>query len=277
MSTVDRIGPVEIRWGSSPLVSSQPHGGTALAPEIAAALNETGRALADTDWWIDRLYAPLAERFAATVVSTPISRYAIDVNRDPSGVSLYPGQATTGLVPLETFDGAPIWRPGLEPDPAEIDRRRRLFFEPYHAALAAAISRTKLRHGFCLLWDCHSIRSAIPRLFSGRLSTFNLGTFEGRSCSPSLRAAAERLLAASGESFVIDGRFKGGWITRHWGRPSEGVEAVQMELAQEAYMDEASPWTFREEKAERVRAVFAALIDTLLEEARRLHARGSTA
>jgi|DewCreStandDraft_4_1066084.scaffolds.fasta_scaffold00029_179 formiminoglutamase len=277
MSTLDRIGPVEIRWGSSPLVLSQPHGGTWLAPEIAAALNETGRALADTDWWIDRLYAPLAERFAATVVSTPISRYAIDVNRDPGGGSLYPGRPTTGLVPTETFDGAPIWQPGLEPDAAEIDRRRRLWFEPYHAALAAAITRTKLRHGFCLLWDCHSIRSRIPRLFEGQLPTFNLGTFDGRACSPALRAAAERVLAASSDRFVIDGRFKGGWITRHWGRPHDRVEAVQMELAQAAYMDETPPWTLREEKAERVRAVFATLIDTLLEEAGRLHAPGTAA
>ncbi len=277
MSAVDRIDPVEIHWGESPLVLSQPHGGTGLPPEIAAALNDTGRALADTDWWIDRLYAPLAERFAATVVRTPVSRYATDVNRDPAGVSLYPGQATTGLVPFETFDGAPIWQPGLEPDAAEIDRRRRLWFEPYHAALAAAITRTKLRHGFCLLWDCHSIRSRIPRLFEGRLPTLNLGTFDGRACSPALRAAAERVLAASSESFVIDGRFKGGWITRHWGRPQERVEAVQMELAQEAYMDETPPWTFRPEGAERVRAVFARLIETLLEEARRLHAPGSTA
>lgn len=277
MSTLDRIGPVEIHWGSSPLVLSQPHGGTWLPPEIAATANEAGRALADTDWWIDRLYAPLAERFAATIVRTPVSRYAIDVNRDPAGVSLYPGQATTGLVPHETFDGAPIWQPGLEPDAAEIDRRRRLWFEPYHAALAAVITRTKLRHGFCLFWDCHSIRSRIPRLFEGRLPTFNLGTFDGRACSPTLRAAAERVLAASSEAFVIDGRFKGGWITRHWGRPQERVEAVQMELAQEAYMDETPPWTFRPERAERVRAVFARLIETLLEEARRLHAPGSTA
>ncbi|MCS6780287.1 MAG: N-formylglutamate deformylase [Geminicoccaceae bacterium] len=275
MSAVDRIGPVEIAWGSSPLVLSQPHAGTWLPPEIAAALNETGRALADTDWWIDRLYAPLAERFAATTVRTPVSRYAIDVNRDPAGLSLYPGRATTGLVPVETFDGAPIWRPGLEPDPIEIDRRRERFFEPYHAALAAAIARNRIRHGFCLLWDCHSIRSVIPRLFEGRLPTFNLGTFEGRACSPALRAAAERVLAASGGRFVIDGRFKGGWITRHWGRPHEQVEAVQMELAQEAYMDEAAPWTFREEKAERVRALFASLIETLLQEAGRLHAPGT--
>lgn len=275
MTSADRIGPIEIHWGDSPLVLSQPHGGTWLPPEVTAALGETGRSVADTDWWIDRLYAPLAERFRATVVRTPVSRWVIDVNRDPSGASLYPGQATTGLVPTETFDGTPIWRPGAEPDAAEIARRKRLWFEPYHAALAAALTRTRLRHGFCLLWDCHSIRSRIPRLFDGVLPTFNLGTFDGRSCSPTLRAAAERVLAGTGERSVIDGRFKGGWITRHWGRPAEAVEALQMELAQAAYMDESPPWTFREEKAERVRAVFATLIETLLQEAGRLHAPGT--
>lgn len=269
------MSSVEVIRGEGPLVFSQPHLGTALPPEVTVALTDLGRSVPDTDWWIDALYAPLAERFSATVVRQGWSRYVIDVNRDPSGASLYPGQATTGLVPLETFDGEPIWRAGAEPDAAEIARRRRLWFEPYHAALAGAIEATRIRHGFCLLWDCHSIRSRIPRLFEGVLPTFNLGTFEGRSCSPPLRTAAERVLAGGGASFVIDGRFKGGWITRHWGRPADRIEAVQMELAQKAYMDEAPPWTLREEKAERVRAVLANLVETLLQEAGRLHAPGT--
>ncbi|MCS6878865.1 MAG: N-formylglutamate deformylase [Geminicoccaceae bacterium] len=275
MSAIDRIGPVEIAWGDSPLVFSQPHAGTFLPPEMTAAMTDAARALPDTDWWIDRLYAPLVARFSATVVRTPVSRYAIDVNRDPSGASLYADRTTTGLVPRETFDGAPLWRPGMEPDEAEIARRKRLFFEPYHAALAAAIERARLRFGFCLLWDCHSIRSLVPRLFEGRLPTINLGTFDGRSCSPALRAAAERILANSAESFVIDGRFKGGWIVRHWGRPQARIEAVQMELAQRAYMEEAPPWSFVEDRAERIRALFAELVAGALEEARRLHAPGT--
>lgn len=263
---------VEVIRGESPLLFSQPHLSTALPAEVTVALTDLGRSVPDTDWWIDELYAPLAERFSATVVRQGWSRYVIDVNRDPSGASLYPGRATTGLVPSETFEGEPIWRTGAEPDAAEIARRRRLWFEPYHAALAGAIEATRIRHGFCLLWDCHSIRSRIPRLFEGVLPTFNLGTFDGRSCSPGLRTAAERVLAGAGASFVIDGRFKGGWITRHYGRPTDGVEAVQMELAQAAYMDEAPPWTFHEERAERLRALLAELIATLLEEAGRLHA-----
>lgn len=273
---VDRIGPVEIVWGDGPLVFSQPHGGTFLPPEVASSLAEAGLALADTDWWIDRLYAPLAERFAATVVRTPVSRYVIDVNRDPSGASLYPGRATTGLVPLESFAGEPLWQPGLEPDAAEIERRKRAFFEPYHAALAAAMTRTRLRHGFCLLWDCHSIRSRIPRLFAGELPVFNLGTFDGRACSPSLRESARAVLEAAGASFVIDGRFKGGWITRQWGRPAERIEAVQMELAQRAYMEECPPWRFDEARAASTRTLLGALVEALLAEARRLHARGNT-
>jgi formiminoglutamase len=266
---------VEVVPGESPLVLSQPHVGTALPPEVTAALSDLGRSVPDTDWWIDRLYAPIAARFSATVVRQGWSRYVIDVNRDPTGASLYPGRATTGLVPSETFDGEPIWRPGAEPDATEIAARRRRFFEPYHAALAGAIEAMRIRHGFCLLWDCHSIRSRIPWLFEGRLPTFNLGTNDGRSCSPEFRAAAERVLEAGGTSFVIDGRFKGGWITRHYGQPGERVEAVQMELAQAAYMDEAPPWTFREEKAREVRAVLGNLIETLLEEAGRRHAPGA--
>jgi formiminoglutamase len=160
----------------------------------------------------------------------------IDVNRDPSGVSLYPGQATTELVPLTTFDGEPLWR--VVPDAAGIEHRRARWFEPYHAALAAEITRLKAIHPRVVVYDCHSIRSVIPRLFEGELPVFNLGTNGGASCDPSLQRAIEKVIAASGETWVANGRFKGGYITRHHAAPQSGVHTVQMELACRAYMRE---------------------------------------
>jgi formiminoglutamase len=172
---------------------------------------------------------------------TKISRTMIDVNRDPSGTSLYPGQATTGLCPLETFDGEPLYRAGREPSNSEIDRRRKEYFDPYHAALATELARLRRAHPNIVLYDCHSIRSNVPRLFEGTLPHMNIGTHEGRSCDPKLQRAIEAICAASPFSWVSNGRFKGGWITRHYGRPEEGVHAVQMELACRSYLDEPFP------------------------------------
>ena len=223
--------------------------------------------MVDTDWWIARLY-DFAGQLDATVVRTAISRYVIDVNRDPSGASLYPGQASTGLCPLTTFDGEPIWRPGSDPDDAEIAERRTLFFEPYHQALIGQIERLRAAHGFVLLYDCHSIRSRIPRLFDGELPDFNIGTDSGRSCAPGVRiAVTEACATAQGYSSIVDGRFKGGWITRRHGRPDAGVHAVQMELAQRTYMEEAPPWTFDDAKAGAVRQVLRAALEAMLAEA----------
>jgi N-formylglutamate deformylase len=250
--------------GSGPLIFGQPHVGTMIPPEVSVTMNDLGRAAPDTDWWIDDLYAPLVERFQASVVRQTVSRYVIDVNRDPFGASLYPGQATTELCPTTTFAGEPIYRAGAEPNAAEIARRRMTHFEPFHAALAGRIERALIRHGFCLLFDCHSIRSEVPRLFDGVLPTFNFGTNSGRACHPAVKAAGVATLSACGETWVADGRFKGGWITRHHGQPSRNVQAVQMEIAQVAYMDEAPPWTFAPGRADRTRAVLSDLIAALL-------------
>ncbi len=168
---------------------------------------------------------------------TRISRSVIDCNRDPSGVSLYPGQATTGLCPSDTFDGEPLCRDG-EPDKAEIDRRRAAYFEPYHAALSTEIATLRAHHARVVLYDAHSIRSRIPRLFAGELPLFNIGTNDGTTCHPALTVAIASICAASGHSHVVDGRFRGGWTTRHYGRPAEGTHAIQMELAMRGYMDE---------------------------------------
>jgi len=232
---------IELRQGQGPLVLGLPHTGTDLPVDIRRRLNATGRALADTDWHVHRLYEGLAED--VTIVRTPIHRYAIDVNRPPGGESLYPGQATTGLVPLTDFDGAPIWNE--PPDAAETARRLDLFHRPYHAALTAELARVRDLHGVAILYDCHSIRSVIPNLFAGTLPDFNIGTNLSTSCAPAVENAVRRVCeAAPGFSTVVNGRFRGGWTTRHHGRPAEGVHAIQMELAQSTYMRESPPWAW---------------------------------
>jgi formiminoglutamase len=225
-----------ITRGEAPLLVSIPHTGTDLAG-LEDRLVSPWLGRRDADWWIDRLY-DFAAGLGATVVHTAISRTVIDVNRDPSGASLYPGQATTGLCPTETFDGDPLYRPGEEPDPAEIAARRERYFEPYHTALREELTRLRKSHDAVVLYDCHSIRSVLPRLFEGTLPVFNLGTNSGASTDPELRDRVAAIMAQSGESFVVDGRFKGGWITRHHGRPADGVHALQMELSNRGYMRE---------------------------------------
>ncbi len=202
----------------APLILSFPHTGTDLPPAIEARCMSDRLARRDADWWIDRLYG-FARDLGATFVHTAVSRTVIDVNRDPSGVSLYPGQATTELVPTTTFDGDPLWKPGETPTAEEIAERRTIWFDPYHAALAAEIDRLRGLHGTVVLYDCHSIRSRIPRLFEGELPVFNIGTNAGAACAPALEQAVGAICAASGQPSVVNGRFKGGYITRHHGRP----------------------------------------------------------
>ena len=228
---------LRVTRGDAPLVVSIPHAGTLIPPDIEARLASPWLARKDADWWLPELYAFAAE-LGATVVATGVSRTVIDVNRDPSGVSLYPGQATTGLCPVETFDGEPLYREGLAPDEAEIAARRAAYFEPYHAALRAEMDRLIGRHGKVVLYDAHSIRSHAPRLFDGELPQFNIGTNSGAACVPALTAAVEAACDATGLPRVTNGRFKGGWITRHYGQPDQGVHAVQMELACRGYIDE---------------------------------------
>jgi formiminoglutamase len=225
-----------VRRGQAPLIVSFPHTGIAIPEEFESRLVSVWRARKDADWWIDRLY-DFAESLDATLVHTAISRTVIDVNRDPTGASLYPGQATTELCPISTFDGEPLYRDN-GPDAAEIEDRRKGYFVPYHEALAAEIARLRARHDHVVLYDCHSIRSVIPRLFEGTLPEMNIGTNGGQSCDPALSKAIASLAAGSSFSHVVNGRFKGGWITRQYGRPGEGVHAVQMELACRSYMRE---------------------------------------
>ena len=230
-----------LRRGNAPLVLSIPHAGVELPEEFTGVFVSDWLARKDADWWLKEIYG-FAEALDATIIAANISRSVIDLNRDPSGVSLYPGQATTGLCPTETFDGEPIYE-GTAPDQAEIARRREVYFLPYHNALHAEIERVHALHGRVVLYDCHSIRSHIPRLFEDELPQFNIGTNGGESCDPGVQALVERACAQSGFSYVVNGRFKGGWITRHYGEPARNIHAIQMELGCRGYMHEPLPAT----------------------------------
>ncbi|MGN6277305.1 MAG: N-formylglutamate deformylase [Sphingomonas sp.] len=317
---------LSINRGNAPLVLAFPHTGTDIPADIEARLVSPDLARKDADWWIDKLYAFGAD-MGATMVRTSVSRSVIDVNRDPSGVSLYPGQATTGLCPVTTFDGEPLYCEGEEPDEAEIEDRKAHWFAPYHEALSVELDRLRQAHGHVVLYDCHSIRSVIPRLFDGELPHFNIGTNNGTTCAPELEARILSILSHPGEGasgwtrparprivrgtirpdagpvgkaeetkrsanqrqpshlgpglrrggaggweVVANGRFKGGWTTRHYGRPAQGYHAIQMELACRGYLDEPigpdpHPWPvpFDPEYARPMTAILTRVIQSCLE------------
>jgi N-formylglutamate deformylase len=257
------MNPVEVIRGNGPIVLGMPHTGTWVPDGIMAGLNAKGRELADTDWHIDRLYDGLLPE--ATTVRATFHRYVIDANRDPEGVSLYPGQNTTGLVPVSDFDGLAIWQ--SNPSEGEIAARLDGYHSAYHAVLKAELERVRDLHGVAILYDCHSIRSCIPFLFDDTLPDFNIGTADGASCAPEIEAAVQRICSvAGGYSSVLNGRFKGGWTTRRYGRPADGIHAIQMEMAQSAYLaEEAAPWAYDEDKAERVRVHLSEIMTALAE------------
>ena len=253
--------PVEVIQGSGPVVLGMPHTGTHVPEDVFKRLTPLGKTLGDTDWHIDRLYEGLLKD--VTIVRANFHRYVIDANRDPSGASLYPGQNTTGLVPITDFDGEPLWI--TEPDAGEIEARRKAWHEPYHAALAAELARVRELHDVAILYDCHSIRSVIPFLFEGVLPDFNIGTNESRTCASEIeQAVAETCHAAEGYSAVVNGRFKGGWTTRYYGQPQNGIHAIQMELAQKTHLGtETVPFEYDTQKAAELRVHLKAILERL--------------
>ncbi len=252
--------PTTVIPGEGPVILGQPHSGVFVPAKIKTRLNGCGRALSDTDWHVDRLYEGLLPNM--TVVRANFHRYVIDANRDPSGQSLYPGQNTTGLVPLVSFDNQPIW--DEPPDEGDIERRRMEFHAHYHLSLAAEIDRVRDTHGIAVLYDCHSIRASLPFLFEGRLPDLNIGTNIGATCAAEIEHAVADICAQSGFSYVVNGRFRGGWTTRHYGAPEHGVHAIQMEIAQSTYLEtESAPFTYSEAKAATLRAVLKQILERI--------------
>ncbi|MBP3984837.1 N-formylglutamate deformylase [Pseudoxanthomonas helianthi] len=249
----------ELHRGSAPLLISLPHDGTHVPDDIAARLTDGARRVPDTDWHVSRLYA-FARELGASILAPRHSRYVIDLNRPPDDTSLYPGQNTTGLCPVAQFTGDPVYLPEQEPSAEEVARRVEVYWRPYHAALREEIARIRAVHGRAVLWEGHSIRGKLPFLFEGRLPGFNLGTAGGTSCRPELQQRLEAVLAAQDvDDAVVNGRFKGGYITRQYHDVGNGVQAVQLELAQRNYMDEDS-FEYLPERAVRVQAVIRELL-----------------
>ncbi|HLY07075.1 MAG TPA: N-formylglutamate deformylase [Rhizomicrobium sp.] len=262
---------LSVSGNDSSLIVSMPHTGIDIPARFTSGMISPWLARKDADWGVERLY-DFAPELGATIVRTAISRTIIDLNRDPSGRSLYPGQNSTELCPTTTFDGEPLYREGGEPDAAEIVRRRDLYFAPYHNALGAQIERLVDRHKKIVLFEAHSIRSRIPRLFEGELPHFNIGTNSGMSCDRELSNAVAAVCSDSQFSHVVNGRFRGGYTTRHYGEPARGVHAIQLELAMRAYMDEpASPspenWpsAYDPSRADPLRTVLRRILETCLE------------
>lgn len=246
--------------GTAPLLVSIPHLGTALPEALRDGYTDEALRVSDTDWHLDRLYG-FAAALGASVLGAKVSRYVIDLNRPSSGESLYPGQTTTGLCPTETFRGVPLYKPGHAPDAAETQRRVQACWQPYHQALRDELDRLRALHGRVLLWEAHSIASVLPRLFDGTLPDLNFGTNGGATCDDALlQAVLAPLAGAPGITHVVNGRFKGGWITRCFGRPADGVHAVQLEMCQHLYMNEAEPFEYREAEAARIQPLLQRLL-----------------
>ena len=259
------IAPFIFEQGTAPLLISMPHTGTHVPADIAAKLTPAGREVHDTDWHMPTLYDFAKQIGASTLVATH-SRYVIDLNRPPDGASLYPGQSVTGLCPVDGFDSEPLYQNKAdEPDDAEVARRRELYWKPYHDQLRTELDRIKALHGVAMLWDAHSIRSVLPRFFEGKLPDLNLGTADGKSCDPAL---AQQLLAiaqtAPAHTSVLNGRFKGGYITRNYGQPEQGFHAVQLEMTQSSYMQEQMPFDYLPAVADQIKPTLQQMLQAVV-------------
>jgi N-formylglutamate deformylase len=248
--------------GTAPLLVSLPHDGSAVPDAIAARLTDSARAVPDTDWHVSRLYS-VARGLGASILVPRYSRYVIDLNRPPDDVSLYPGQNTTGLCPVVQFSGEPVYRDGQMPSPDEVSSRIEGYWRPYHDALANELQRLHAAHGRVVLWEGHSIKGELPFLFDGRLPDLNLGTAGGTSCSAATQDRLEAVLAAQSRyDWVVNGRFKGGYITRHYGDPARGIDAVQLEISQRIYMDEAT-FAWDDSRAAGAQSLIGSLLGTV--------------
>lgn len=255
--------------GHAPLIISIPHMGLDVPPDLAAQMTPVGRELADTDWHLDLLY-DFAKSMGASFLMARYSRYVVDLNRPPNDETLYPGQTKTGLFPQFTFRGEPIYTETDEPDELERNERLAKYWHPYHDKLAAEIARLKTEYGQVLVWEAHSIASVLPRLFEGKLPDLNVGTNSGASAAPQILSAIETSLQGCDYTYAINGRFKGGYNTRHFGDPVNGVHTVQLEMCQSTYMNEDAPFDYRPDLAAKVKPVVKSMVQAALDAAVKL-------
>ncbi|MCD6026361.1 MAG: hutG [Solimicrobium sp.] len=261
------IPSFHFKSGHTPLLISMPHVGTTIPQSISVNMNQEAQIKADTDWHLALLYN-MASALGASVISAEYSRYVIDLNRPKEDSNLYPGQDTTGLCPLDTFTKQPLYKKGREPNSVDMADRIKQYWQPYHSQLQSELTRIRALHGIAVLWDAHSIASHVPRFFTGKLPDLNFGTADQRSCSPNLQNALSEIMKQSTHaapfSYVMNGRFKGGYITRNYGQPANNVHAVQLEMSQCVYMNETAPFEFRPDLAARVQPLLTELLSTCL-------------
>jgi N-formylglutamate deformylase len=259
--------PFHFKAGHTPLLISMPHVGTSIPAGIAKDMEDVALVKADTDWHLTLLYN-MAEQLGASVISAEFSRYVIDLNRPKEDSNLYPGQDTTGLCPVDTFSKQPLYKTGRVPGKEAILERIDQYWQPYHTQLNTELDRIRLQHGIAILWDAHSIASIVPRFFAGKLPDFNFGTADQKSCHPDLQHAIKECIQkthfAEKYSHVFNGRFKGGYITRNYGQPTSQIHAIQLEMAQCVYMNEAAPFSYRPELAAHVQPFLTELLTTCL-------------
>jgi N-formylglutamate deformylase len=248
--------------GRVPLLISMPHNGEKIPADIANIMTDKGLDVADTDWYMDRLYA-FAQKLGAFILIPEYSRYVIDLNRDPDGVDLYPGANSTELCPTTAFDLSPLYQNNQIPSADDISKRITNYWQPYHQTLASTLATLKSQFGKAVLLEAHSIRSEVPRFFTGQLPDFNFGSSDGKSCASALVDAITEI-DYTPYSMVCNGRFKGGYITRAYGQPEQNIHAIQLELSQRTYMHEQA-MTYREEFAEQVQPKLEALVKTLID------------
>ena len=263
----------QLHRGSAPLLVSIPHMGTVIPEALRGDFTARALDVEDTDWHLDRLYA-FARELGASVLQPTVSRYVVDLNRPPDDTPMYPGASNTELCPTRFFTGDPLYREGFALAADEKARRRATWWQPYHQALQEELGRLKAQHGHVLLWDAHSIRSEIPWLFEGVLPDLNIGTNAGASAAPSITEAVSAAAAREPRyTRAVNGRFKGGYITRHYGRPAEDVHAVQLEMTQKSYMREAPPYDYLPDRAAQVQPVLRSMVEAALQAARALYGR----
>lgn len=250
--------------GSKPVLLNVPHAGKLLPSDIKSRLRKDALELKDTDWHMDQMALACTD-LGVSVLAANYSRYVVDLNRSVEDTPLYAGP-TTGLVSQIDFDGSPLYLEGQAPDTDDVQARIQSYWAPYHQVLETEIQRIKSQFGICILVDLHSIRSQVPRLFDGVLPDFNLGTNSGASTAARFEARAENSLQSGHYSFVKNGRFKGGYITRHYGQPNENVHALQLEIAQATYMEERAPWDLVHGEADKLKIAIKDLVSTLLDE-----------
>lgn len=261
------ISPFRFKAGNTPLLISMPHAGTTIPDAIAADMSAVAQLKADTDWHLPLLYN-MAEKLGASVISAEYSRYVIDLNRSKDDSNLYPGQDTTGLCPVDTFSKQPLYKAGREPDAMHIAERIEKYWQPYHQQLGEELERIRALHGIAVLWDAHSIASVVPRFFDGKLPDFNFGSADQHSCALELQNALDAMMQksihAKPVSYVVNGRFKGGYITRNYGQPKQNIHAVQLEMSQCVYMNETAPFDYRPDLASQVQPLLTELLTTCL-------------